>query len=345
MEKNDLFNDAVKCIQSTKNKTIDVYDLAYTITGKNVMNMSEHELEQMVDLLCELENSHVIITKRNHIKGEKVLSGIERKISINKSYFHTETEINYPGLYRKDLGIDASFYIKNPDLFNKHEDYIKRLVSYLDKKPTGLTLNEISYLIFQDEKALTEQSQVKGVEIINNLSLSVDDLKGTDSITPFYYETNPLGDAILIIENKDTCYTLFRLCKMWKNNIKGVLYGEGWAVLKKMAFLDVYNLEETETFIYFGDIDREGFHIYDSLKKAYPQLSISLSELLYQELSVYPARKSGSRRHIDYNHALLELEPPTVTKIKNVLDQNLLIPQEALNYLHAKEALYGHRLY
>ena len=338
-----LFEKALLYIKSTQTKAFDVYDLAQEIYGQSVLSMDKTLLDEFIKLLFKLDEVGVVDIKNNRsVSGQRLLGSIPRRLTINKSYFTRNIEIFSPYMDRKDLGINSSYYRKNPDKFKEHTEYINRTGQFLESKKTGMTMREISYFIFHDEKALTEGA---GQMILKNLGLSLADLKAEEAIAPFYYETNPHGECVLVVENKDTCFSLFRVYKKWPCNIRGVIYGEGRAILKKTAFLDVYGLGENTAFLYFGDIDREGFDIYLSLKRAYPGLSISLSKQLYQELCQYQPRPPESRRKLSYAEALSELDGITREKCGDVLEKNLLIPQEALGYTLLEEIFHGNRLY
>ena len=56
----------------------------------------------------------------------------------------------------------------------------------------------------QENKRLTEGA---GQMILKNLGLSLADLNAEEAIAPFYYETNPHGECVLVVENKDTCFS------------------------------------------------------------------------------------------------------------------------------------------
>lgn len=264
----------------------------------------------------------------------------------------SNVEIKDDFLYRKDIGIDSSYYLKNTDKYNLEKEYIKNIVDFLDENKQNLTLNEISYIIFKDEKALSQpqKSYVNGLNILKNLNLTIEDLNYCNVIAPFYYHLNKYGNTVLIVENKDTCYSLFRILYKTQTNIKGVIYGEGRAILKKFKFLDVYNLNSDIKFLYYGDIDQEGFDIFRSLLQKYPDYNIHLSKILYQELLNYESRLLKNKRKLDkleLSTLIEKLSEEEQNKIIKIIEEDRYIPQEALNFEKMKVLLNGlqNRLY
>ncbi|CAH2213889.1 Wadjet anti-phage system protein JetD domain-containing protein [Tepidibacter aestuarii] len=345
----------VKCIveflKKYNKKTIDLYDLAYHIDNRPIINWSSTERKLFIDKLNELENSSILELKKSK-RGEIQLDFIHRNIKINKWKLMSNVEIKDDFLYRKDIGIDSSYYLKNTDKYNLEKEYIKNIVDFLDENKQNLTLNEISYIIFKDEKALSQpqKSYVNGLNILKNLNLTIEDLNYCNVIAPFYYHLNKYGNTVLIVENKDTCYSLFRILYKTQTNIKGVIYGEGRAILKKFKFLDVYNLNSDIKFLYYGDIDQEGFDIFRSLLQKYPDYNIHLSKILYQELLNYESRLLKNKRKLDkleLSTLIEKLSEEEQNKIIKIIEEDRYIPQEALNFEKMKVLLNGlqNRLY
>ncbi len=337
-------------LNQCKKKTIDIYDLAYQVDTRPIIDWSGEERKLFVEQLNELADMNILEIKRSK-KGEIQLDFIHRTIKINKWNLVNTKDIDDDFLYRNDIGIDPSHYLKNPEEYHLEKRYIKRIVEFLDKKKRDLTLNEVSYIIFQDEKALSQpnKSSINGLKILSRLGLTIENLNYSDVIAPFYYEINGHGNKVLIVENKDTCYSLFRILYKSNTNVKGIIYGEGRAIVKKLDFIDVYNLDSETSFLYYGDIDQEGFDIFRAIIQKYPNYSIQLSKILYKELLKYESKPLKSKRNlrkIDLSTVGLQL-PEEISKITTILEEEEYIPQEALNYEKMKVLFDGlqNRLY
>lgn len=326
----------ISILKDHSKKTIDIYDLAFEYRKKPLLQWSREEVNDYIEQLQDLNDQKIIQIKRS-AKGETNLDFIQRKISINKWNLVGQSEGVNLDLFRQDLGMDASYYLKNLGQYHIDSKYIERLKDFLQKNSGELTLNEISYVVFKDEKALTqpEKASVNGKRILNNLGLEIKDIPYVDTISPFYYPTSSYGDTVLIVENKDTCFSLLRLLSGKESNIKGILFGEGRAVIKIFKFLHVYGLGNRDLFLYYGDIDQEGFDIARSLIEKYPEHDIRLSKALYHGLLCCEGRPLNSKRAIDNSKAediLADLFDEDKHTIMSILESMGCIPQEALNY-------------
>ncbi|MDD4843273.1 MAG: DUF2220 family protein [Anaerotignum sp.] len=326
----------INILKACRKKTIDVYELAFEYGKKPILQWSCEEINAFIEQLQGLCDENIIQIKRS-AKGEANLDFIERKITIKKWNLDSQIEGVSLDLFRHDLGMDASYYLKNLEQYHRDKPYIERLKAFLSNNTGQLTLNEISYQVFKDEKALSqpEKASVNGKRILVNLGLDSNRIPYVETIAPFYYPVSSEGDTVLVVENKDTCFSLLRIFQQKDSNIKGILFGEGRAVVKIFKFLQIYGLGNRDLFLYYGDIDQEGFDIARSLIEKYSEYRIKLSKALYHSLLVYEGRPLLHKRMIDTTKAsgiLSDLFDEDVSAIGAILDADGCIPQEALNY-------------
>jgi hypothetical protein len=340
--------EEVKMIEYLKKynkKTIDIYDLAFAYKNKLVMLWSQDEISDFLRELHELDSKNIIDIKKSP-QGEYELGLIHKKININKWKLVDKSEAIDQNIFNNHLGIDCSFYLKNIEQYQVDKSYIEKLIKFLINNKGELTLNEIGYLVFMDEKALTQPDKavVNGKRILGNLKMDFSNIAYTDTISPFYYPTHSNGDTVLIVENKDTCFSLFRLLNAFESNVKGILYGEGRAIVKIFSFLHTYDLDNTSNYLYYGDIDQEGFDIFRALIDKYPEYRIKLSKLLYHNLLKYEINSLRKKRNIDNCHIeriIKDLYDEDKKRIVNILENDGYIPQEALNFQQMKEIMSG----
>ena len=70
----------------------------------------------------------------------------------------------------------------------------------------------------------------------------------------------------LIVENKATFLALMDILK--ETNYTSLIYGCGWKIVSNYYMLDKQlNLKDKNEFMYFGDIDKEGISIWNSLNE------------------------------------------------------------------------------
>jgi len=333
----------INLLKNYNKRTIDIYELMYEKYKSSIEQLTHNEIDDFIQNLWWLHDNSFIILKKS-MKGEKKLNLINRKVNINKGKFIDLSDDVGLDLLSNHMKMNPSYYLKNLGQYYIDRPHIDRLKMFLHRNSGELTLNEISYLVFNDEKALLqpENASVNGKRILNNLQLEIDDFQYVDTISPFYYPICSNGDTVLVIENKDTCFSLLRVLAGRQSNIKGIIFGEGRAVNKIFKFLYLYNLDTNVLFLYYGDIDQEGFDIARSLIEKHSQYNIKLSKFLYHSLLRYERRSLLKKRTIDTSkseYILRNLFDEDKIAINEILACSGCIPQEALNYDDMKDIM------
>ena len=125
--------------------------------------------------------------------------------------------------------------------------------------------------------------------LLNNLGLSLEKLNIYNTPEPFFYYINDKSiNNILIIENKDTWFTIRRILKENPRKIFGydiglLIYGEGKKIISSIEFLKEKELSflHDPNIKYWGDIDYEGINIYYLLND---KIKVDVFTKAYEEM-------------------------------------------------------------
>jgi len=251
-------------------------------------------------------------------------------------------------------------YLKNKETYKKQREEVQKLDYFFKNQKEKLNIriskNERAYQIWGYEKMLD-----------TSLGKSIISFNGLEERLNFYLTPEPFFDYILnlkdrmtmlVIENKDTWYTLrkiLRNSRLKKINILGVeidgiIYGEGNKITKLCA-LDNYEreiLSSNVEFIYWGDLDFSGIDIYERVKAANLKSDIKLFTKIYEKMLELSTDKElieimkEQNRNINLSVFLNEfLNVGMQNKIKEILNNNRYIPQEILNYEELEKVIKG----
>jgi len=239
---------------------------------------------------------------------------------------------------------NLDFYLSNPKIFRKDEEFIRIIDQYMNQKEKSLlSINELSYQLFNDEKFFKGKPDSRGEAILKNLGVRYEDLNCYYAYEPFIYHQfsrhNQEACVGLIIENKDTYWSFVRLLSHGATTLKInlLIYGEGKKIISSLRYLELLNLR-TEEFLYFGDIDREGISIFQKLVEVYPSLDIQPFKSGYENLIRHTSHRSAQKtpkaqnyREQDIHNFCAHFEQPYSDRIKNIAIQGLYLPQEGLS--------------
>lgn len=245
-------------------------------------------------------------------------------------------------------------YLKRPNIYERHRNLLLPLNSFFinnkDELNTPISKNERAYQIWNDEKIL-DSSLCKNIIKWNRLE---EKLNYYLTPEPFfdYIHTKKEKMNILVVENKDTWYTLRKImnnlkeeCYLCDIEIDGLVYGEGNKITKLNA------LEEYETqviqrkcnFFYWGDLDYAGIEMFKRVVSQNNESSINLFSRIYEMMiDTKDLGMLGKIKHKQNSHILLDIFLESFTtdyqeKIKSILNNNCYIPQEIINAAILKE--------
>ena len=251
--------------------------------------------------------------------------------------------------------INTDHLRRNEKKYQKHRSFLLCLSEYLKKHSDTLALpmseNERAYAIWNDEKMLDVSSNIsllKECGVWNRLNTY-------PTPEPFFdYRKNAVPQQVLVVENKDTWFTMRKLMiesdaeYFFGTSIDCLVYGEGNKITQKNSSLEEYlNIEKTfhGTVWYWGDLDPEGIGFYLSAKTVNPGLNLQPFLPAYQEM-LYQFEQRLSTPHAETHYRVrTDQKKPSqteafythfpeffVVRIQNLLTQGYYIPQEILNY-------------
>lgn len=257
------------------------------------------------------------------------------------------------------IGID--YYISHLEVYEAERSWVLMMDRYLkncrSKLETEESLNERSFEIWGREKFLKEE---QGKTVCKHMGISMEMLNIYDTSEPlaYYSHTKEVPQNLLIIENKDTFYTMRRHLIGGGGGILGLetgtlIYGAGKQILRTFRdfslCMEPYITNSGNKIYYFGDLDYEGISIYEDLcgrfggeweivpfKAAYLAMTakvldtaLTIQDSLNSSLHALPGMKEkqsrrGGQLFFDYFNAAEQ------EKMKAVLLAGKYIPQECL---------------
>ncbi|WP_235283365.1 Wadjet anti-phage system protein JetD domain-containing protein [Methanosarcina sp. 2.H.A.1B.4] len=238
--------------------------------------------------------------------------------------------------------------------YKEHRPYILRISDLVSSRPAEtLTANERAFELFGDEKALTspEHAAFDGNAVLKNLELTLEDIGAEIVYEPFVYTRSKMFDTrditpvrtILIVENKDTYWTLKNaVLHSDLDYIDMVIYGEGKAILSTFRYIEEVGGRVNDRYFYFGDLDREGIEIFNLFRKKYSEYEIvpavKYYEYMINKVGVENAKAIRTHQKVkDYSSFIGYFSDTTGHNIKTIVENNLYIPQEAINKTDIKE--------
>lgn len=238
--------------------------------------------------------------------------------------------------------------------YEEYKEILDSLSRYLFKNQIEdkISRKERSFDIFGKEKILDD----KGVKaLLKNLYLSDKELGFYDTPEYCFYDYIPQKKnkmTLLICENKDIWFNIRRcmfedgFTNVFGVHVDGVVYGEGNRVSQRQGALTEYVKFmgcQDVSFLYWGDIDREGFEIFKKVVKYNETLNISLfvqgyrmmiqeSQLRLSQGAELEDSSSSKYAQMDYVELLADFTDNERLYLNNCLKRNKLIPQEIVSY-------------
>ena len=330
----------IKYINLKKNKTLNLNEV-YEILSLPYIPENDRKI---LNLLEELE-------KEGHIKRLKTakknyVGSFEKYRILNVKKEEKDIKEEILKLNKK---IKIDYYLGHVEEYKKDEKIILEINRFLEgfDRKKELTVNERSYEIFRNEKIIKENEN-----ILKKLGLEFCDLNCYDTYEPFFYYINEKNNNetnfrknILVIENKDTFWTIVRAVQnLKKDDIYMIIYGEGKKILKSFSYIEEFEIDEKDKIYYFGDIDFEGVNIYITLKERFKNYDIEVFKKGYEtilDIEEKPEniRKSQNENKEKIEKFLEEFDEKYKERLIKIFENKKYIPQEVFNYEIALEKM------
>lgn len=324
-------------IDFDKNKiTLEELQTFYRLT--NYMELTEKVYEL-------IEKGQIAPIKNSKLNGKKpALYQAYRIQRISKDNSKLVEELTYQLLPM--LGND--YYLRNIETYRKDRLFVLQLNDYLKDKRDNLldsvSYNERSFEIWGREKFLLREG---GIRILKNLGLTPEELNVYDTTEPlaYYSHHKEVPQKILILENKDTFYSMRRHLIAGSRTILGtqigtLIYGAGKSIHKSFQdftfCMEPYLNDPSNEILYFGDLDFEGMIIFETLHRNFrDKVKIEPFCMAYEtminksELTKLPKMKKGQNSNIGTNF-ISYFTQDKQKEIMEILSGNRYIPQEIL---------------
>lgn len=334
-------------------KIKSVYDF-----GKKILTASEIQQYFIIDdyiklteLINRLVNEGILcVVKASGLNGMNPPLYNKYRVADKKEDLDSilnEINYNFPIEFQRE------YYLNNIKKYMLDKVYLEKLILFYREKKESLlipmSINERSFAIWGEEKFLKDG---RGQSILKNIGISIDTLNIYRTPEPFvYFSSNKSNNqAVLIIENKDTWYTMRKLMLEGKNTFLGekidtIIYGAGKNIEKSLEeykyTVEKYLLNPAKVY-YFGDLDYEGIAIYERVNKKYKdKLNIQLYEAGYQAMIILSRKmqlsKCSEKQNKNMGEVFLSDMEPYRSEILSILNSGFYIPQEIVNYMVLKE--------
>lgn len=277
-----------------------------------------------------------------------------KKPALYRAYWIQEEQKDYDELieeltYRLHPDIQIDYYLSHLEQYEQDRNWILLLDRYLrkdgDKLKFQVSVNERSFEIWGREKFLTKE---QGKTILKRCGMEPESLHIYHTVEPlaYYSHVRQVPQNLLILENKDTFFSMRRHLLEGKEEILGekigtLIYGGGKRVLRSFGDFDFcvepYMADKNNAIYYFGDLDYEGIWIYENLADLFrerweirPFLPAYSTMLKKAEGICLPKTKEKQNRNIS-DSFFSYFSRQAADSMRDILQSGTYIPQEILN--------------
>ena len=292
-------------------------------------NCKEQEYQKQYEYIINLlEEKKIKPVKASRLNGKS--PALYREywlLEETKDYSNFIEELRYQII--PDISVD--YYLRHLESYEADREWVLQLNKYLKERKETLqfkvSANERSFEIWGREKFL---SKGQGRRILKRcgLEMSFFNIYETTEPLAYYSRTRNVPQNLLILENKDTFFSMRRRLLEGNETILGIkidtlIYGAGKGIFRSFEDFDLcvepYMKAAGNQIYYFGDLDYEG------IEAGYRKM---LSKA--KGVDSIPETKEGQNRNIkDIFFSYFSTEQ--VKRMKEILEKGYYIPQEILN--------------
>ncbi|XCP85149.1 Wadjet anti-phage system protein JetD domain-containing protein [Roseburia hominis] len=322
--------------------------------------MKRVSLDQLLyfkkDLLYIEQYEYVmLLLKEGHIRPLKASGTNGKHPALYREYWLLEESKDYSVMedelkYQITPQISVDYYLSHLEAYEQDRDWVLKLSEYLKDRSECLespeSVNERSFEIWGREKFLSKE---QGRKILKRCGLTEGFLNIYKTVEPlaYYSHTREVPQNLLILENKDTFYSMRRHLLEGNDRILGVrigtlIYGGGKRIRRSFEdfefCIEPYMKADGNRIYYFGDMDYEGIGIYEGLAEVFAEKwkiepFVPAYEALLRKAKKaghLPETKEQQNRNIKNVFFLFFSEEQT-QQMKKILECNEYVPQEILN--------------
>lgn len=331
-------------------KILDDYGKKNIAIGElaSLLKVALTDAKGIYELVEQLSSEGLIEPVKSSGKNGNLTFPVYKKYRIlleNKN--DEEATLLIKGLYPSLL--KNGYLPAHPDVYSKNADLLEAISKYLFSLSDDIYVSrkERSYQIFGREKVL-DSPTVKS--LLKNIEITEKDLRYYDTPEYCFHDFIPVRKeqmTLLICENKDIWFNIRRCMfedgyqSLFGTDIDGVVYGSGNAIAEKKGALTEYVKfmgNPDVKFLYWGDIDREGFDIYRRTREVNGTLDISLFLPGYQKMiekaigTDLEDSPSSKKDGVSFEYLFTGLNRDEIEFLNKTLSDNKLIPQEIISY-------------
>lgn len=306
-------------------------------------------LEQYKYICSLIQSGRIKPVQKSALNGKKP--------ALHKSYWILENKEDNSG-YLDEIrfglvpAIKIDYYLKHPDVYIQERKWVLQLNDFLRRKSRDavlpVSLNERSFEIWGREKFLQKE---QGKKILKHCGMEPDCLEIYQTTEPlsYYSHSRKTPQTILILENKDTFYSMRRHLleggsRIFGQEIGTLIYGAGKGILRSFEdfrfCVEPYMNAKENRLLYFGDLDYEGIAIFERLAESF---SKEAEIIPFAEAYEYMLEKYGPDK-MDFLPETSENQNRSISgfffsffseseagQMKRIIEQGRYIPQESLN--------------
>lgn len=312
--------------------------------------------EQYEEICRRIREHRLIPVKKSPLNGKKP--------ALHLSYWIVEEEPDYKEeieelKFRMSPAISTDYYFNHLKTYREEAKWVRLLNRYLteQQEPAYVSVNERSFQIWGREKFLQRE---QGRTVLAHCGIRMEQLRvyGTTEPLAYYSASRRIPQTILILENKDTFYSMRRYLleeekphsggpgKIFGEEIGTLVYGGGKGILRSFEDFSLcvephVNARENEI-LYFGDLDYEGIGIYERLADSFQKESSGIRPFVpaYTKMlekarcrggtDFLPETSEGQNQNLS-GRFFQYFSEQEQEEMKRILQAGKYIPQEIVN--------------